>query len=318
MISRLRSSSSSSSGRKALPYLVIGAAFVATVAYVLTVLPLGVGRSAQPPNAAPPSPIPHSDGLSDSFEGYRMVPVTLPETRGKAIPVSFRILGPDGAPLTSYETVQAKSMHLFLIRQDVSGYQHLHPVLQGDLWSAPVDLDDGGSYRLYAEFTPRGWRGSAPGNPNPGNPNPGNPNPGNPMTGNPMMSHPIILGLAFVIAGDTKLAPLPAPAPTSPAGPFTVERLDGTSHLYVNRSTLLRLRVHLGGNSVTLEPYLDAIAHMSAFEVRTQGLIHLHPGGLGGELTFHTQFPNRGEYGLFLEFQVSGTVYRAAFTVFVT
>lgn len=278
--------SKSLSSRKALPYLLIGAAFVATVVYVLTVLPNAAGRSAQPA-AQSPSPVPHSDGLSDSFEGYRIAPVSLPEKRGKAVPVSFRLHGPDGAPLTSLAIVQAKPLHLYLIRQDISGYQHLHPTLEGDVWSAPIDLDDGGSYRLYAEFMPHGWRGAA-------------------------LGDPVILGLAFVIAGDTKLAPLPAPAASSVAGPYTMERVDGTSHLLVNRGTLLRFRVP----GATLEPYLDAIAHMSAFEVRTQGLIHLH--AVSNELAFHAQFPNRGEYRLYIEFQVSGSVHQAAFTVFVT
>lgn len=279
MISRLRSS-------KALPYLIIGAAFVATVVYVLTVLPSGAGRSAQP--AAPSStPIPHSDGLSDSFEGYRIAPVSLPDKRGKAAPVSFRLLGTDGKPLTGLQIAQAKPVHLYLIRQDISGYQHLHPTLEGDVWSTSIDLDDGGSYRLYAEFTPQGWRGAAYGD-------------------------PVILGLSFVIAGDTKLAPLPPPAASSAAGPYTVERLDGTDHLYVNKATLLRFRVP----GATLEPYLGAFAHLSAFEVRTQGLIHLHAAA--EELTFHAQFPYRGEYRLFIEFQAAGTVHQAAFTVFVT
>ena len=279
MISRLR-------GSKASPYLIIGAGFVAAVVYVLTILPNGAGRSAQP-TAESPSPIPHSDGLSDSFEGYRMEPVALPEKRGKAVPASFRIQGPDGAPLKGFEIVQAKPLHLYLIRQDVSGYQHLHPTLEGDVWSTPIDIDDGGSYRLYAEFMPTGWRGIRTGD-------------------------PVILGLSFVIAGDTKLAPLPAPAASSTAGPFTVERVDGTSHLLANRGTLLRFRVP----GATLEPYLGAIAHMSAFEVRTQGLHHLH--GVSNELAFHAQFPNRGEYRLFIEFQAAGTVHLAAFTVFVT
>lgn len=277
---------SKSRASRVLPYLLIGAAFVATVVYVLTVLPDGAGRSAQPPPASA-TPVPHSDGLTDSFEGYRMVPVSLPEKRGKAVPVSFRLHGPDGAALTSLQIVQAKPLHLYLIRQDISGYQHLHPTPEGDLWSAPIDIDDGGSYRLYAEFTPHGWRGAA-------------------------LNDPVILGLAFVIAGDTKLAPLPAPAASSVAGPFTVERVDGTSHLLVNKGTLLRFRVP----GATLEPYLGAIAHMSAFEVRTQGLIHLHAAT--NELAFHAQFPNRGEYRLYIEFQASGTVHQAAFTVFVT
>jgi len=266
--------------------VLIGAAFVATVAYVLTVLPHGAGRSAQTPPS--PEPVPHSDGLSDSFEGYRMVPVSLPDKRGKAVPVSFRLLGPDGAALSYLRIVQARPVHLYLIRQDISGYQHLHPAIDGDdVWSVPIDLDDGGSYRLYAEFMPEGWRGAATGD-------------------------PVILGLAFVVAGDTKLAPLPAPAASSVAGPFTVERVDGTSHLHVSRATLLRFQIP----GATLEPYLGALAHMSAFEVRTQGLIHLHAAS--NELAFHAQFPNRGEYRLYIEFQAAGAVHQAAFTVFVT
>jgi hypothetical protein len=279
MISRLR-------GSKASPYLIIGAGFVAAVIYVLAVLPHGAGRPAQPATESPP-PIPHSDGLTDSFEGYRMEPVSLPEKRGKAVPVSFRLHGPDGAPLTSLQIVQAKPLHLYLVRQDISGYQHLHPTLEGDVWSSPIDIDDGGSYRLYAEFTPHGWPGAAYGD-------------------------PVILGLAFVIAGDTKLVPLPPPAGSSAAGPYTMERVDGTSHLLVNKGTLLRFRVP----GATLEPYLDAMAHMSAFEVRTQALHHLH--AVSSELAFHAQFPSRGEYRLFIEFQAAGAVHQAAFTIFVT
>lgn len=266
---------------KILPYAVIGVAFLITAGYLLTVLP---GRSAPAPQASQPA-VPHSDGLSDSHEGYLMRPVELPSARGKAIPVSFRILGPDGATLTEYETVQAKPLHLFVIRDDVSGYQHLHPTFDGDAWSSTLDVDDGGSYRLYAEFTPqrRAWLG-----------------------------HPVILGLSFIIPGDTKLAPLPGPAAISEAGAYKVERLDGTSHLIAGQGALLRF----GVPGAVLEPYLGAIAHMSAFEVRTMALVHLHPAA--SELTFHTQFPNRGEYRLFLEFQVDGQVHRAAFTVFAT
>jgi len=264
-----------------LTYLVIGCVFLVTAIYVLTVLP---GRSAPSPQAASPSAYVHSDGLSDSFEGYLIRPAAIPAARGKDIPVAFHILGPDGQPLTEYENVQERLLHLYLVRDDMSGFQHLHPALAGGLWSTNVTIDDGGAYRFYAEFTPKG-RG--------------------------VLGHPIVLGMPFVIAGDTKLAPLPGPASTSVAGPYTVTRLDGTSHLSVGRPTLLRF-----GVDAALEPYLGALAHMSAFEVRTQALTHLHPAAT--ELTFHTQFANRGEYRLFMDFQVAGALHRAAFTVFVT
>ncbi|WP_212843995.1 hypothetical protein [Catellatospora sp. IY07-71] len=276
-MSRLRSSS---------PYLVLGVAFLATVAYVLTVLP---GRSAPAPTAAAPVPSPspslHGDGLSDSHDGYLIQAVTLPARRGKAVPVAFRIHGPDGTPQTEYETLQTKLLHLYLVRDDMSGYQHLHPELTGDTWTAKVDITDGGAYRFYAEFVPKG---------------------------RDVAGHPTTLGLPFVIPGDTKVAPLPGPAPSAVAGRYVVNRLDGTTHLRVGRSGLLSFEVP----GARLEPYLGALAHMSAFEVRTQALTHLHPAA--DELTFHVQFANRGEYRLFMDFQVAGKPQRAAFTVFVT
>ena len=83
-------------------------------------------------------------------------------------------------------------------------------------------------------------------------------------------------GLPFVIAGDTKLAPLPAPAADQRRRPL--HRAPGSTasaHLRVGRATLLRFRVPGRRRS---NRYLGAIAHMSAFEVRTQALTHLHAG----------------------------------------
>jgi hypothetical protein len=265
-----------------LAYGALGAVFLATVIYVLTVLP---GRSAPPPTANP-SPVAHSDGLTDSFSGYLMRPVTLPAQRGTAVPIAFQIIGLDGLPLKQYETVQTKQLHLYLIRDDMSGFQHLHPVLAEGIWSTTADITDGGSYRLYAEFTPPGW--GAPG------------------------GHPVILGLNFIITGDTLLRPMPGPAASANADGYLVTRLDGTAHLKVGEGSILRFSV---GDAV-LEPYLGALAHISAFEVRTQALAHLHPAG--SEIAFMSVFVNRGEYRLFVEFQAGGKLHVAAFTVFVT
>ncbi|NUT35956.1 MAG: hypothetical protein HOV79_23115 [Hamadaea sp.] len=228
-----------------------------------------------------------------------MQPVTLPAARGKAREVAFRILGPDGRPLTAYQPAQTKLLHLYALRDDLSGYQHLHPVLTGDLWTARLDIADGGSYRLYAEFTPVVTGGAG---------------------------HATTLGVAFVIPGDTRLAALPAPAAASSSGGLTVTRLDGTAMLREDRPTLLRFAVtDASGAAVTaLEPYLGSLSHMSAFSARDQSLSHVHAPlasaavSSDGTLMFHVQFADRGEQRLFLEYQVAGTVRQAAFTVFVT
>ncbi|WP_239120585.1 hypothetical protein [Catellatospora chokoriensis] len=278
--------------RRLLPYLVLVTAAAITVGYVLDELPATPSGAA--PAASPsPTPFMHSDGLSDSHDGYLIQPVTMPAKRGRAIPVAFRVLGPDGLPLRTYETIQTRQLHLYLVRDDASGYQHLHPELTDDTWTTKVDVTDGGAYRFYAEFVPRG---------------------------KDALGHPTVLGLPFLITGDTKLAPLPAPAPTATADGFTLTRLDGVTHLRAGRGELLRVQVSSPTGPPVLEPHLGAMAHLSAFEVRTLGLTHAHAAADAPDatLTFHVEFANRGEQRLYLEFKVAGQIHRTAFTVFVT
>ncbi|GIE95485.1 hypothetical protein [Paractinoplanes rishiriensis] len=251
------------------------------------------------PAAAPPAPATgyHSDGLSDSYDGFRAEPLALPAQRGRGI-VSLRIVGPQG-PVTDFQRVHLKPVHMYLLRDDLAGYQHLHPEPADGAWTAPVTITDGGAYRVYAEFVP---------------------------LGRPPGADPTVLGVPFVIAGDTTMIPVPAPAATARSGPFTVRRLDGTADLASGSQAALQFQVTRSGRPVTLEPYLGAYAHLSNFEVRTQGLMHLHPlptGAAGGPpadatLAFHAAFAERGDKRLFLQFQVDGVVHQAAFTIFAT
>jgi hypothetical protein len=255
-------------------------------------------RPAAPAAApAPAAAAVHSDGLSDAYDGFRAEPVTLPARRGPGV-VSLRIVGP-GGPVTDFRHVHTRPVHMYVLRDDLSGYQHLHPEVAGDTWTAPVTIGDGGAYRVYAEFVPHDRPGAA---------------------------EPTVLGLPFVVPGDTTMVPVPTPADRAESGPFTVRRLDGTADLESGRHTALQFQVTRGGKPVTLEPYLGAYAHLSNFEVRTQGLEHLHPLPTGttgappadGILAFHARFAERGDKRMFLQFQVDGVVRQVAFTLFTT
>lgn len=272
------------------PLLVEVALFAAALAMVAAGR-AGANRAPDPPSPAP-ALVAHSSGLTDFHDGYVMVPVTMPTARGKAVPVAFQILGRDHRPLTEYDVVHTKPLHAYLLRDDLSGYQHLHPVLAGGVWRASVEIPDGGAYRLYADFTPRGRSG-----------------------------HATVLGLPFVIPGDTTFVPLPAPAATAAADGYTVRRLDGATALRAGRSALLTFQVTRDGRPARLEQFLGASAHASAFEALTQALSHTHPTlrpGENGTMTFHVQYANRGEQRLYLQFQADGQVRQVAFTLFVT
>ncbi|MGX7828668.1 hypothetical protein ACTG9Q_26590 [Actinokineospora sp. 24-640] len=245
-------------------------------------------------------PAAHSDGLSDAENGYRFDPVTIPAERGADLPVAFRIVGPDGEAVTDFQPNQTKKVHFFVVRDDMFVFGHVHPELSGDTWRTAVDLPDGGAYRMFAEFIP--FDSADP-------------------------AHPIVLGLPFAIPGDTALNALPAPAESADTGTgYTVTRLDGTKELPVRRPTVLRLAIRdAAGTPVRqVAPHLGASGHMTGFHTLLLSATHLHPvepAGtplIDGELTFRAAFAERGEYRLFLEFNVGGTVHTAAMTVMVT
>jgi hypothetical protein len=291
--------------RGTLPWFILIGFFLGTVGYVLTVAEdrEAVGRRPLAAPAVGPAskPAAPDDGLSGSHDGYTLRPVTVPTGRGAAVPLAFRVLGPDGRPAAGYAPLQERPLHLYVVREDLQFYQHLHPEPAGDTWTASVRVPDGGVYRAYAEFLPLDRAGSG---------------------------HPTVLGMRFIIAGDTRAVPVPAPAARASAGGFTVRRLDGALPVAADRPAALRFQVlDDGGRAVPgLQPYLGAYAHVSAFDVYTQALTHLHPvmsasapgPPLDGTLTFHARFANRGEQRLFLQFRVGGAVRQAAFTVAVT
>jgi hypothetical protein len=283
--------------RSVVPWLVILGLFAVTVAYILVAVP----RTGAPTGpTARPMPTSLADGLAETYDGYTLAPVTLPTGRGTGLPVAFRILGPDGAPATGYTPVQTVPLHLYVVREDLSHYQHLHPRLDGDTWRVAVDVPDGGVYRMYAEFTPPERAGNL---------------------------HPHLLSVRFIITGDTSYVQLPSAQPAVRVGPFTVHRMDGTADLAAGRATALRFQVRdaRGDPVAALEPYLGAFAHVSAFDLLTQAMSHMHPivapnagPPADGVLTFHATWPAYGEQRLFLQFQVAGTLHLAAFTVVVS
>ncbi|WP_448615649.1 hypothetical protein [Modestobacter sp. URMC 112] len=229
-------------------------------------------------------------GLQISQDGYTLdVPGSLPA--GEATPVSFRILGPDGRPVTAYDTAHDEDLHLIAVRRDLTGYQHVHPELALDgTWSIPLDLT-AGTWRLFADFDPAG---DAPA---------------------------LVLGADVAVAGDYAPQPLPEPSTTSEVDGYDVT-LDG--ELVPGQESELTLSVSRDGEPVTdLQPYLAAYGHLVALRDGDLAYLHVHPAGepgdgvtaAGPDITFYATAPSAGDYRLFLDFQHGDVVRTAEFTV---
>jgi len=208
------------------------------------------------------------------------------------VPLEFRILGPDGRPVTRYTTGHGEDLHLIVVRRDLTGFQHVHPQLDSaGTWSVPLDLSEAGVYRVFADFTPADREGS------------------------------LTLGADLSVAGDLRPQPLPAASRTADVDGYTVT-LDGA--LEPGREAELTLSVSKDGRPVTdLQPYLEAYGHLVALRDRDLAYLHVHPAGTPGDgrtrpgpaVTFYATLPSAGDYRLFLDFRHGDQVRTAAFTV---
>ncbi|MEU9604078.1 hypothetical protein [Streptomyces sp. NPDC048057] len=229
-------------------------------------------------------------GLSVSEHGYTLELDSTIRTAGVQ-PVSFRVIGPDGRPVTEFTPEHEKELHFIAVRRDTAGFQHVHPVKDGEgTWSVELALEPG-DWRFFADVHPAGHGGT--------------------MT----------LGIDVAVAGAYDPQPLPEATGTARIGEYTVV-LDG--ELLAGEASGLTLTVHRDGRPVTdLEPYLAAYGHLVALRVGDLGYLHVHPEGEPGdgatapgpEIVFTAVAPSAGTYRLYLDFQHEGVVRTAEFTV---
>jgi hypothetical protein len=197
-------------------------------------------------------------------------------------PFSFRILGPDGSPVTRYTANHERDLHLIVARRDLSGFQHVHPTVAADgTWSTALAVAAPGQYRVIADFQPVG-----------------------------RTSGTLALGVDLPSAGDCQPVALPPPARTATVDGYTVEL---AGDLVAGRASTLTAKVGRDGQEVTdLQPYLGALGHLVALRDDDLAYLHVHPGD---GVRFHAEVPSAGSYRLYLEFQHAGAVHRAEFTV---
>lgn len=95
-------------------------------------------------------------GLLVSQDGYTLELAQNSLPVGAEVPMTFRVLGPDGAPVTAYDVTHDKDLHLIVVRRDLTGFQHVHPELaENGTWSIPLALT-AGQWRVFADFAPTG------------------------------------------------------------------------------------------------------------------------------------------------------------------
>src|SRR5262249_53771555 len=78
--------------------------------------------------------------------------------RGHSATLVFRVFNAEtGEQAKNFELVHEKTMHVFLVSENLEFFSHVHPVQQSDgSFRLPIQLPMGGMYRLLADFYPSG------------------------------------------------------------------------------------------------------------------------------------------------------------------
>lgn len=230
------------------------------------------------------------DGLEAEVEGYAIEDVQTPRTAGKEGTLEFTIRGPAGKPHKEFVLELTKLMHTYVVRKDLTEFQHVHPELDETTgrWSVPIAFAEPGPYRIVAEFealTPAGEFDSR------------------------------VLGKGFTVDGSYQATDFTPDFGVGSADGYNLS-LDPKTRLH---GSDLTLKITKGGADVAdLQPYLQSWAHVTGFRQSDLKTVHMHPNQspgkdpnlLGGPvLNLASLFGAPGKYRLFVQFQTAGQLH---------
>jgi hypothetical protein len=247
----------------------------------------GGGGEAGHAEQSEPDPV---RGLASSADGLTLSLATthlMPREPGQ---LQFQITGEGGRAVRDFEVEHEKRMHFIVARDDLTGFQHLHPRMDaGGNWTTAITVPEPGRYRVFADFKHEGQNQT--------------------------------LAQDLTVAGTADRQSLPAPSPTATTDDgYEVILTDADA--VAGEPTELGFEVSRGGEPVEVEDYLGAKGHLVALREEDLAYLHTHPSGGehgeahgGGEaIRFETEFPTAARYRLFLQFKHEGEVHTAAFT----
>ncbi|MFN2539120.1 MAG: hypothetical protein ABR549_13365 [Mycobacteriales bacterium] len=262
-------------------------------------------RGAAPTQTATSSPMPGMSagehhvgagkGLLASEDGYALTPASSTLAVGQQT-IRFQVVNPQGSPQTDYVQDQTKLLHFYLVRLDLTGYQHLHPAMANGTWSIDVNVPAPGPYRMYADFVAKDASGQ---------------------------HHPLVLSKVLTAPGRYTPVQLPPPSTTATADGITATMSGAVT---AGSESMVTFEVAAGGKPLTdLEPYLESFAHLTALRAEDAAYRHLHPettamaGERGGpSLRFSVNFPEKGTWRLFLQVKRAGVLQLLPLTLSVT
>ena len=250
----------------------------------------------------------HYDGGEDNGLSYKMHFNSAPENlnAGQSATLSFtpKVAGKD-SELVALDLQHEKKIHLIVVSNDLSYFEHIHPEYQPDgsyqikvigkgqnYTNGPgkneTRFESGGDYFLFADYKPTGG------------------------------------------AHQVEKIPLKIGGNVKPVTTFRNAKMSGTSGIYsvslnvTGGKLVTGTQLHIAGtvlkngkeiDATTLEDYLGAKAHMVVISLDDKEYLHVHPDVANGKFDLNTTFKKAGLYRGWIQFQSEGKVHTIDFTM---
>src|SRR5215213_2332199 len=218
---------------------------------------------------------------------FKMELATEPQelTASRQVKLTLAIRDKSDNLVSDLEIVHEKPIHLIVVSDDLSFFNHIHPQLAPDgRYTVETSFPSGGAYKLYASYTPEDAEAQ-------------------------------VSDLKVDVAGRPRerVALVPDTQDTKPSGDHLVTlRPDNT--LVSGKPVMLRFAVtdaRTGASAVgDLQPYLGALAHFVIISQDTSRFLHAHPtvesdsaAQPNPEVAAQTVFLKPGLYKVWAQFQ---------------
>ena len=233
----------------------------------------------------------HHGGGESTYTATKAV-FALPDVvrPGETAPLSIQLRDDAGAALEKFDVNHEKLMHLIVVSEDLSHFEHRHPEYDGQgTFRDELTFPAGGRYKLFADFLPAGGAQQT-------------------------------VGEWVEVEGKGEERPVEPDAELVKTVEGKVVEL-AIEGLAPNAETMLTFSFKdaASGRGIDdLEPYLGAVGHVVILSEDAETYLHVHPadeGATGPEAMFHTSFPASGTYKLWGQFQHEGRLITVPFVV---
>lgn len=252
----------------------------------------------------------HFDGVDNGLS-YKMQfaanPVNLEAGRAAVLSFTPKVIGKESEAVP-LDVQHEKKIHLIVVSNDLSYFEHIHPEYQADgsyqikvldkgknftegAGHQETKFEYGGDYILFADYLPSGG------------------------------------------AHQVEKIQLNVKGPARPAVTYNIDKLTGTSgrfsvELAVDGGKLVTgSPMHIAGKVLkdgkdvdvnSLENYLGAKAHMVVISLNDKEYLHVHPDVQGNKFDLNTTFKNTGVHRGWIQFKSEGKVHTVDFVLNVT